>query len=627
MKDLYRLIRRYVPPYRWYLALSIIANVLSALLNLVAFSLVMPILRILFQIDARADKLIDLSSIQLSSVGGLAELGAALNNNFAYYVGEAMDHYGVSHTLVLLSAYLVLMTALKVTATYLGFFCMIPIRTGIVRDIRLELYRKILALPLGFFSEERKGDVLARISGDVTEVENSIMSSLDLILKNPILIISYLGTMLIISWKLTLFVFLILPIAAFIMGRVGKALKRDSLQVQNEWGQVLSMIEETLGGLRIIKAFTNERYMNDRFARATASFRRAMMALFRRQQLAHPMSELLGTTTIAIVLWYGGVLILDGQGGIDASTFIYYLVIFYSLINPLKDLSKGIYAIRKGMGSMARIDKILLADNPITSPTHPLPITFEKEIELRNISFRYGDEWVLRDINLKIKKGQTVALVGQSGSGKSTLVDLIPRFYDVEQGAILIDGVDIRQVALEDLRALMGNVNQDPILFNDTVYNNIAFGQDDADSSAVERAADIAHVSEFVSQMPEGYQTNIGDRGSKLSGGQRQRLSIARAVYKNPPILILDEATSALDTTSERLVQSALEHLMHDRTTIVIAHRLSTIVGADLICVVHNGQIVERGGHEELLALGGYYTELYNLQHTHAVNDEISTNE
>lgn len=603
-----------MPPYRGYLVLSILANILSALLNLLAFSLVMPILRILFQIEERAKELIPLSGFDLWSKSGWSDLGHALNNNFAYYVGQAVDQYGVSHTLVLLSLYLVLMTGLKVGATYLGFYCMIPIRTGIVRDIRIAIYNKILSLPLGFFSEERKGDVLARISGDVGEVENSIMSSLDLILKNPILITVYLGMMILVSWKLTLFVFILLPVAGFIMGRVGKALKRDSLEVQTQWGQVMSMIEETLGGLRVIKAFASEGYMGQRFAKAHNKFRRAVMGLFRRQQLAHPMSEFLGTATIAVVLWYGGVLILDGRSGIDASTFIYYLVIFYSLINPLKDLSKGIYAIRKGMGSMDRVDMILKANNPIADPSDPKPVKFEQQIELRNVSFRYAQEWVLQDVNLTIKKGQTVALVGQSGGGKSTLVDLIPRFYDVESGQILIDDVDIRDFALDDLRGMMGNVNQDPILFNDTVFNNIAFGMDNADEVAVRRAADIAHASEFIDQMPEGYQSNIGDRGTKLSGGQRQRLSIARAVYKNPPILILDEATSALDTTSERLVQSALERLMHDRTTIVIAHRLSTIVHADLICVIHEGRIVEQGRHEELLARGGYYTQLYNLQ-------------
>lgn len=620
MKDLFRFLKQYVPPYRGYLILSIVANILSALLNLVSFSLIMPILRILFQIEARATSLMPLSGIDLWSKDGWSYLGQALNNNFAYYVGEAMEQYGASHTLVLLSLYLVLMTGLKVGATYLGFFCMIPIRTGIVRDIRATLYNKAVALPIGFYSEERKGDVLARLSGDVTEVENSMMSSLDLVLKNPILIVTYLGMMILVSWRLTLFVFVLLPIAGFIMGRVGKALKRDSLVVQEQWGEVMSLIDETLGGLRVIKAFAIERYMGKRFIDAHNRLRRSTMSLLGRQQLAHPMSEFLGTATIAIVLWYGGVLILDGTSGIDASTFIYYLVIFYSLINPLKDLSKGIYAIKKGMGAMTRINAILQADNAIQDPSSPQPIRFGREIELRHVSFRYGQDWVLRDINLTIKKGQTVALVGQSGGGKSTLVDLIPRFYDVEEGQILIDGVDIRDVRIQDLRELMGNVNQEPILFNDTVFNNIAFGQDDADASAVRRAAEIAHAHEFVSQMPQGYETSIGDRGSKLSGGQRQRLSIARAIYKNPPILILDEATSALDTTSERLVQSALEQLMHDRTTIVIAHRLSTIVHADLICVVHQGQIVERGKHEDLLALGGYYTQLYNLQLSKSVS-------
>lgn len=614
-----------MPPYRRYLLLSIVANILSALLNLLAFSLVMPILRILFQIEARATALMSLADFDPWSKDGWVYLGQALNNNFAYYVGQAVDTYGVSQTLVLLSLYLVVMTALKVGATYLGFYTMIPIRTGIVRDLRTTLYDKILALPLGFYSEERKGDVLARVSGDVSEVENSIMSSLDLILKNPILITVYLGMMILVSWRLTLFVFVLLPVAGFVMGRVGKALKRDSLEVQTQWGMVLSMLEETIGGLRIIKAFASEAYMSRRFLQAHNRYRRAVMGLLRRQQLAHPMSELLGTTTIAIVLWYGGVLILDGDSGIDASTFIYYLVIFYSLINPLKDLSKGVYAVRKGMGSMARIDAILSAENPIKSPEDPCPISFEHEIELRNVSFRYAQEWVLQDVSLKIAKGQTVALVGQSGGGKSTLVDLIPRFYDVQQGQILIDGIDIRAFALEDLRGMMGNVNQDPILFNDTVFNNIAFGVDHADLEAVRRAADIAHASEFIDQMPEGYDSNIGDRGTKLSGGQRQRLSIARAVFKNPPILILDEATSALDTTSERLVQSALEHLMHDRTTIVIAHRLSTIIHADLICVVHEGRIVEQGRHEELLKLNGHYTQLYNLQLNRPVTHQERT--
>ncbi len=614
MKDLVKLLRRFVPPYKGYLIVSVIANILAALLSLVAFSLIIPILDILFKTKEVVIKYVSMDTLSITRVSDWPSIVDALQQNFAYYVNEFSAQYGVSDTLVLLSAYLILMTGLKVGATYLGFYSMIPIRTGIVRDIRTMIYDKILSLPLGFFSEERKGDVLARISGDVTEVENSVMSSLDMLLKNPILITFYLGTMLVISWELTLFVFLVLPIAGFVMGRIGKTLKRDSLDVQNQWGGLMSMTEETLGGLRVIKAFAIERFMSQRFLDANNRFRHSMMSLFRRQQLAHPMSEFLGTTTIAIVLWYGGVLILDQRASIDASTFIYYLVVFYSLINPLKELSKSLYAIRKGMGSMSRIDKILLTDNGIHNPKEPKTLSFNKSIELRNVSFRYAEDWVLKNVNLTIKKGQTVALVGQSGGGKSTLVDLIPRFYDVQEGAVCIDGTDIRDFKLEDLRGLMGNVNQDPILFNDSILNNIAFGEDNANEEAVKRASKIAHVEEFVSTMPDGYHSNIGDRGTKLSGGQRQRLSIARAIYKNPPILILDEATSALDTTSERLVQSALDSLMDDRTTIVVAHRLSTIIDADLICVLHEGRIVEQGKHEELLALNGYYTNLYNMQ-------------
>lgn len=614
LKDLYRFIRRYVPPYKRYLLLSVVANIISAILNLVAFALVMPILRILFQIDERAKGLMDFGDISFLSIRDWSRAADILNNNFSYYVGQLADNHGIPYTLMLLSLYLVVMTGLKVGSAYLALYAMIPIRTGIVRDMRVSLYDKLLALPLGYFSSERKGDMLARISGDVGEVENSIMSSLDLVLKNPIMIVVYLGSMILISWKLTLFVFILLPIAGFIMGRVGRMLKRDSLTVQSLWGSVLSMTEETLGGLRIIKAFTSEVWMSKRYREANDRHRQSTMSLFRRQQLAHPMSEFLGTMTIAIVLWYGGVLIVSGSGGIDASTFIYYLVIFYSLINPLKDLSKGFYAIRKGMGSVMRIDEIMQAENSIQDPESPQELRFEECIELRHVSFRYEDKWVLRDINLTIPKGHTVALVGQSGSGKTTLVDLIPRFYDVEEGAILVDGTDVRALKLTDLRSLIGNVNQDPILFNDTIANNISFGTDDAQQADIEQAARIAHVDEFVERMAEGYESNIGDRGSKLSGGQRQRLSIARAVYKNPPIMILDEATSALDTASERLVQEALEDLMHSRTTIVIAHRLSTIINADMICVLHEGQIVEQGKHDELLAKGGYYTQLYNMQ-------------
>lgn len=614
MNDLFRFIRRFVPPYRWYLVLSVVANILSAILNLLAFSLVMPILEILFGIKERVDSLMSLEGLSWMRIADWRELVQVLNNNFSYYVGRLAEEQGMSHTLMLLGLYLVVMTGLKVGATYLGFYAMIPIRTGVVRDIRVAIYRKLLELPLGFFSSERKGDILARITGDVGEVENSIMSTLDLMLKNPIMIVLYLGTMIAISWELTLFVFCVLPVAGFVMGRVGKTLKRDSLEVQNLWGEVMSMIEETLSGLRIIKAFTSERWMNGRFLEGNDRHRRSLMQLFRRQQLAHPMSEFLGTATIAIVLWYGGLLIVSGSGGITAPTFIYYLVIFYSLINPLKELSKGFYTIRKGMGSMERIDRLMLAENPIQEPAEPKPLRFEEAIELCGVSFRYGERWVLRDINLRIPKGQTVALVGQSGSGKTTLVDLIPRFYDVEEGAILLDGVDIRQLNSHELRSIIGNVNQEPILFNDTIANNISFGHEAPRIEDIQKAARIAHAEEFILEKPEGYEANIGDRGTKLSGGQRQRLSIARAVYKNPPIMILDEATSALDTASERLVQEALERLMQNRTTIVIAHRLSTIINADIICVMHEGRIVEQGTHAELLALGGYYTQLHKMQ-------------
>lgn len=614
MKDLLRFIKRFVPPYRWYLVLSVVANILSAILNLLSFSLVMPILEILFGIKERVSSLMSLDGLSWTNIQDWRSIMAVVSNNFSYYVGELSAERGMSYTLILLSSYLVVMTALKVGAVYLSFFATIPMRTGVVRDIRVSIYNKILSLPLGYFSAERKGDILTRITADVGEVENSIMSSIDLVLKNPILILFYLGTMIAISWELTLFVFMILPLAGYIMGRVGKSLKRDSIEVQGLWGEVMTMIDETLGGLRIIKAFTSEEWMQRRFLEGNNRHRSSLMKLFSRQQLAHPMSEFLGTATIAIVLWYGGVLIVGGENGLKASTFIYYLVIFYSLINPLKDLSKGFYTIRKGMGSMVRIDKILLAENSITEPSEAQTLRFEEGIEIDNISFRYGDRWVIRHLSLNIRKGQTVALVGQSGSGKTTLVDLIPRFYDVEEGAIRIDGVDIRHLRSHDLRSIIGNVNQDPILFNDTVANNISFGQDSPKIEDIMEAARIAHADEFIVEKPEGYDYLIGDRGVKLSGGQRQRLSIARAVYKNPPIMILDEATSALDTTSERLVQDALESLMRDRTTIVIAHRLSTIVNADLICVMHEGQIVERGKHEELLALGGYYTQLYNMQ-------------
>lgn len=615
MKDIFMLIRRFIAPYyKGYLSLAVLFNILSALLNLVAFALVMPILNILFQIEERVTTYIPFSSLDLTTQAGWSQMKEVVTNNFGYIVSQLIETEGASYTLIILGIYLVLMTLLKVGATYLGGFFLVPIRTGVVRDLRNQLNAKILALPLGFFSEERKGDVLARITGDVGEVENSVMSSLDLLLKNPILIFVYLGSMLVISWQLTLFVFLVLPIAGFVMGRVGKSLKRTSLEAQNQWGQLISQVEETLGGLRIVKAFTAEEFVDKRFRDSNEEYRQTVIGVNRRQLLAHPVSELLGTATIAIVLWYGGSLILNRDSSIDASTFIYYLVIFYSLINPLKDLSKGAYAIRRGMGSMERVDRILQAESTITDPAEPKPVVFNEAIRLEKVSFRYADEWVLRDVDLTIRKGQTVALVGHSGSGKSTLVDLIPRFYDVVEGRITIDGTDIREVAVADLRRLMGNVNQEPILFNASVFENIAFGVEGATLEKVRQAAEVAHADEFINEMPAGYDTNIGDRGGKLSGGQRQRLSIARAVYKNPPILILDEATSALDTKSERLVQSALDHLMEGRTTIVIAHRLSTIIHADVICVVDDGRIVEQGTHDELLALGGHYAKLHAIQ-------------
>ena len=615
MKDIFMLIRRFIAPYyKGYLSLAVLFNILSALLNLVAFALVMPILNILFQIEERVTTYIPFSSLDLTTQAGWSQMKEVVTNNFGYFVSQLIETEGASYTLIILGIYLVLMTLLKVGATYLGGFFLVPIRTGVVRDLRNQLNAKILALPLGFFSEERKGDVLARITGDVGEVENSVMSSLDLLLKNPILIFVYLGSMLVISWQLTLFVFLVLPIAGFVMGRVGKSLKRTSLEAQNQWGQLISQVEETLGGLRIVKAFTAEEFVDKRFRDSNEEYRQTVIGVNRRQLLAHPVSELLGTATIAIVLWYGGSLILNQDSSIDASTFIYYLVIFYSLINPLKDLSKGAYAIRRGMGSMERVDRILQAESTITDPAEPKPVVFNEAIRLEKVSFRYAEEWVLRDVDLTIRKGQTVALVGHSGSGKSTLVDLIPRFYDVVEGRITIDGTDIREVAVADLRRLMGNVNQEPILFNASVFENIAFGVEGATLEKVRQAAEVAHADEFINEMPAGYDTNIGDRGGKLSGGQRQRLSIARAVYKNPPILILDEATSALDTKSERLVQSALDHLMEGRTTIVIAHRLSTVIHADVICVVDDGRIVEQGTHDELLALGGHYAKLHAIQ-------------
>ena len=613
MKEFIRILQRFVPPYKSNMVWNIVFNILSAILNLFSFALIMPILQILFKINEEVYTYMPWSFEPSSweSWKGLAEAG---KNNFFWYITNLIETEGGSFTLIVLGVFLVIMTFLKVATMYLAFFHMIPIRTGVVRDIRNQINNKITQLPLGFFSEERKGDIIARISGDVNEIENSIMSSLDMLFKNPILIFIYLTGMILISWQLTVFVLVLLPLAGYIMGQVGKKLKRKSLLGQQQWGDLMSQIEETLSGLRIIKAFNAESKIRNRFEKSNDIFRRTTMKIYRRQQMAHPMSEFLGTATIVIVLWYGGTLILANNSPIDAPTFIYYLVIFYSIINPAKDLSKSVYAIQKGLASMERVDKILKAESDINDPIDPKPISLQKQIEYKNVWFKYQNDWVLKNVNLTIPKGKTVALVGQSGSGKSTLVDLLPRFYDVNEGSIIIDGTDIRESTLYDLRGLMGNVNQEAILFNDSFFNNISFGVKNATLEQVKEAARIANAHEFIMASEQGYETNIGDRGGKLSGGQRQRISIARAILKNPPILILDEATSALDTESERLVQEALENLMKNRTTIVIAHRLSTIRNADEICVMHGGEIVERGTHDALLVLDGFYKKLCDMQ-------------
>ncbi|MBO5156610.1 MAG: ABC transporter ATP-binding protein [Prevotella sp.] len=612
MREFLNVLRRFIPPYKKYLVWSVVFNILSAVLNIFSFAAIIPILQILFQ-TGEAERATEVMA------WGSADLKEVMTNNMNYYVSQMISDIGPTTTLLFIGLFLAVTTFLKTGAYFLSSATIIPIRTGIVRDIRNQLYRKINALPLGFFSEERKGDIIARMSGDVQEIENSIMSSLDMLFKNPVLIIAYFATLLFISWQLTVFTLLIVPVMGWFMGYVGRKLKQKSITAQALWSDTMSQVEETLGGLRIIKAFCAEKKMNDRFNTINTNYRNSIMRVNIRQQMAHPMSEFLGTVMIVIVLWFGGILVLDGYG-LSGPTFIYYMVILYSIINPLKEFSKAGYNIPKGLASMERVDKILLAENTIAEPENPRHIsTFEHEIEFRNVSFRYADKWILRNINLTIPKGKTIAIVGQSGGGKSTLVDLIPRYYDVQEGEVLIDGINVKDLGINDLRQLIGNVNQEAILFNDSFRNNIAFSvAEDADHTDLDQriveAAKIANAYEFIMESEHGMDTTVGDRGGRLSGGQRQRISIARAILKNPPILILDEATSALDTESERLVQDALERLMKTRTTIAIAHRLSTIKSADEIYVIHEGQIVEQGTHDELLQKDGYYKKLNDMQ-------------
>ena len=607
MKEFLLVLRRFVPPYKKYLVLSVIFNILSAILNIFSFAAIIPILQILFNTG-------DSTTATTLMAWGSGDLKEVLSNNAEYYVGQLITQIGPATTLLVIGLFLAVMTFLKTGAYFLSSATIIPIRTGVVRDIRNLLYKKIMSLPLGFFSEERKGDIIARMSGDVNEVENSIMSSLDMLFKNPILIVAYFATLIFISWQLTLFTLVFVPIMGWFMGYVGRKLKQNSIKAQALWSDTMSQVEETLGGLRIIKAFCAEEKMYSRFDRVNSNYRDDIKRVNTRQQLAHPMSEFLGTVMIVIVLWFGGILVLNNFT-LSGPTFIYYLVMLYSIINPLKDFSKAGYNIPKGLASMERIDKILNAQNNIEEKPNPVHIdSFKHSIEFRNVSFKYDTKWILRNINLTIEKGKTIALVGQSGGGKSTLVDLIPRYYDVQEGEVLIDGINVKDLGIHDLRQLIGNVNQEAILFNDSFFNNISFGVEGATMEQVAEAAKIANAYDFIMASEHGFDTNVGDHGGRLSGGQRQRVSIARAILKNPPILILDEATSALDTESERLVQDALERLMKTRTTVAIAHRLSTIKSADEIYVIHEGQIVENGTHEQLIAANGYYKKLNDMQ-------------
>lgn len=617
MKEFLQILRRFVPPYKKYLVWSVVFNILSALLNIFSFAALIPLLQILFKVNTGAKA----THVMALSDGSLKDV---LANNADYYTQMFIADWGPTTTLLIIGLIMGFMTFLKTGAYFLSSASIIPVRTGVVCDIRNQLYKKITSLSLSFFSEERKGDIIARMSGDVQEVDSSVMSSLDLLFKNPILVLIYFITLMVISWQLTIFTLLFVPLFASFMGIVGRKLKQSSITAQALWSDTMSQVEETLGGLRIIKAFCAEAIMNQRFQKVNSMYRNDIMRVNIRQQMAHPMSEFLGTIMIIVVLWFGGTLVLGESPVISGPTFIYYLVILYSILNPLKEISKAGYSIAKGLASMERIDKILMAENTIKEVEQPKHIeAFNHQIEFRNVSFAYDTitkedgttepKWVLRNINLIIPKGKTIALVGQSGSGKSTLLDLIPRYYDVQEGEILIDGINIKELGLHDLRHLIGNVNQEAILFNDTFKNNISFGVA-ADDNRIVEAAKIANAHDFISQTEKGYETNIGDRGGRLSGGQRQRVSIARAILKNPPILILDEATSALDTESERLVQDALYKLMKTRTTIAVAHRLSTIKNSDEICVMHEGEIVERGTHDELMQLNGYYKKLHDMQ-------------
>ena len=617
MKEFLQILRRFVPPYKKYLVWSVVFNILSALLNIFSFAALIPLLQILFKVNTGAKA----THVMALSDGSLKDV---LANNADYYTQMFIADWGPTTTLLIIGLIMGFMTFLKTGAYFLSSASIIPVRTGVVCDIRNQLYKKITSLSLSFFSEERKGDIIARMSGDVQEVDSSVMSSLDLLFKNPILVLIYFITLMVISWQLTIFTLLFVPLFASFMGIVGRKLKQSSITAQALWSDTMSQVEETLGGLRIIKAFCAEAIMNQRFQKVNSMYRNDIMRVNIRQQMAHPMSEFLGTIMIIVVLWFGGTLVLGESPVISGPTFIYYLVILYSILNPLKEISKAGYSIAKGLASMERIDKILMAENTIKEVEQPKHIeAFNRQIEFRNVSFAYDTiikedgttepKWVLRNINLIIPKGKTIALVGQSGSGKSTLLDLIPRYYDVQEGEILIDGINIKELAIHDLRHLIGNVNQEAILFNDTFKNNISFGVA-ADDNGIVEAAKIANAHDFISQTEKGYETNIGDRGGRLSGGQRQRVSIARAILKNPPILILDEATSALDTESERLVQDALYKLMKTRTTIAVAHRLSTIKNSDAICVMHEGEIVERGTHDELMQLNGYYKKLHDMQ-------------